>query len=417
MSDLTRTWAEQQDADDELAEFRNRFYRPDAELIYLGGNSLGMLPNSTRERMHRLVDDEWGRELVRGWQHWAELPLEVGDRIGGLVGAAPGQVIVCDSISVNLYKLAVAALEVRPGRKVLVTDTGNFPSDRYVLQGVAERRKGQLRLVPTDPIHGVNPDRVRTYLADDVALVTFCHVDYRSAAINDIVALTEQAHSAGALVLWELAHSVGSIPVELDAAGVDFAVGCTYKYLNGGPGAPGFLYVRRDLQEQLANPIQGWLGAAEPFDMEAPYVAGAGIRRWQTGTPPVPGLVSIDEGVRLMDEAGLGRLRSKSVGLTAYLIALADAWLAPHGFAVASPRDALDRGGHVALAHDEAYRISRAVIAAGVDCDFRPPNLLRLAPVPLTTSFVDVWEAMVRLRDVVASGAHSALPAERSYVT
>lgn len=417
MTDLTRDGALKLDAADELAVFRDRIYRPDDDLIYLDGNSLGMLPLATRERMHRLIDEEWGRELVRGWQHWDSLPQDVGDRIGTLIGAAAGQVVVCDSISVNLYKLAAAALEAQPGRKVLVTDTGNFPSDRYVLQGVAERRKGQLRLVPTDPLVGVNPDNVHTYLADDVAMVAFSHVDYRSAAINDVLALTEQAHRAGALVLWDLAHSIGSVPIDLDAIGADFAVGCTYKYLNAGPGAPAFLYVRRDLQDRLANPIQGWWSAADPFDMDAPYTPATGIGRWQTGTPPIPGLVAAEESAGLLAEAGVHRLREKSMRLTQYLIDLTDSWLVPLGFSVASTRDAQRRGGHVVLSHDEAYRISRAAAAVGVVGDARPPNLLRLAPAPLTTSFTEVWEAMGRLRDLVASEAHLALPAARDRVT
>ncbi|MCZ3386501.1 MAG: aminotransferase class V-fold PLP-dependent enzyme [Actinomycetia bacterium] len=417
MTDLTRMWAEQQDVDDELAVFGSRVYRPDPDLLYLDGNSLGMLPIATRDRLRRLVDEEWGRDLVRGWQHWESLPVDVGDRIGSLIGAAPGQVIACDSVSVNLYKLAVAALEAQPGRKVLVTDSGNFPSDRYVLQGAAERRKGQLRLVPTDPFAGINPDSVSTYLADDVAMVAFSHVDYRSAAINDVVTLTEQAHQAGALVLWDLAHSIGSVPIDLDSIGVDFAVGCTYKYLNAGPGSPAFLYVRRDLQERLANPIQGWWSAADPFDMDAPYTPANGIGRWQTGSPPILGLVAADEGAALLAEAGMVRLRAKSMRLTEYLIMLSDSWLVPLGFGVASTREPELRGGHVVLAHDEAYRISRVAAAAGVVGDARPPNLLRLAPAPLTTSFTDVWEAMVRLRDLVASGAHLTVPAERDRVT
>jgi kynureninase len=417
VTDVNRGWAVEQDEGDELASLRDSFHRPDRDVRYLDGNSLGMMPIAVRDRLHHMVDDEWGRELVRGWQHWDSLPLQAGDRIGQLIGAASGQVVVTDTISVNLYKLAVAALEAQPGRKVLVTDSGNFPSDRYVLQGVAERRKGQLRTVPTTPTDGVNPDDVHTYLADDVAMVAFSHVDYRSAAINDVVALTEQAHQAGALVLWDLAHSAGAVPIELDALGVDFAVGCTYKYLNAGPGAPAFLYVRRDLQSRLANPIQGWWGVADPFDMDAPFTAADGIARWQTGTPPVPGLVAVDESVALLAEAGIDRLRAKSMRLTAYLIDLADAWLAPLGFAVASPRDAARRGGHVILTHDDAYRISEAAVAAGVVGDARPPNLLRLSPAPSTTSFVDVWEAMSRLRDLVASEAHLALPAQRRRVT
>ncbi|HEX5017071.1 MAG TPA: kynureninase [Actinomycetes bacterium] len=412
-----RARAVELDASDPLRSYRDQFHRPDPNLVYLDGNSLGMLPLTTRERMRSLVDDEWGTELVRGWQHWSTLPLDVGDRIGALVGAASGQVVVTDSISVNLYKLAVAVLEAQPGRKVLLTDAGNFPSDRYVLQGAAERRKGQLRLVPADSVEGVTTDNVHTYLADDVALVSFSHVDYRSATIARVTELTEQAHRAGALVLWNLAHSAGAIPVALDDLGVDLAVGCTYKYLNGGPGSPGFLYVRRDLQHRLNNPIQGWWSASDPFDMDAPYRAADGIARWQTGTPPIPGLVTTDAGVAMLADAGIDRLRDKSVALTEYLIELSDIWLAPLGFTVASTRDAQRRGGHVVLAHDEAYRIGQAAIAAGVVADVRPPNLLRLAPVPISTSFVDVWKGMTRLRDLVASGAHLALPPERPRVT
>lgn len=417
MTDVTRAWAEQQDAADELADFRDQFYRPDPDLLYLDGNSLGMLPTSTQQRLHSFVDDEWGGDLVRGWQRWDELPLAAGDRVGELIGAASGQVVVTDSISVNLYKLAVAALEAQPGRKVLVTDASNFPSDRYVLQGAAERRKGQLRQVPIDSVEGVTVDGLHTYLADDVAMVALSHVDYRSSTIARIAEITEQAHRAGALVLWDLAHSAGAVPVDLDALGVDLAVGCTYKYLNAGPGAPAFLYVRKDLQERLRNPIQGWWGVADPFDMDAPFAPADGIARWQTGTPPIAGVVAVHESASMLADAGISRLRAKSVALTEYLIALSDVWLAPLGFTVASTRESARRGGHVVLAHDEAYRIGQAAVGAGVIGDVRPPNLLRLAPVPLSTSFADVWEAMARLRDLVASGAHLALPAERRRVT
>jgi kynureninase len=302
-------------------------------------------------------------------------------------------------------------LEAQPGRKVVVTDAGNFPSDRYVLQGAAERRKGQLRLVPTDPVHGVVVDTVRPYLADDVALVSFSHVDYRSATIARVSELTEQAHRAGALVLWNLAHSAGAVPVDLDELGVDLAVGCTYKYLNAGPGAPGFLYVRKGLQDRLDNPIQGWWSAADPFDMDAPYRPADGIGRWLTGTPPV------HESVGMLLEAGIEPLRRKSVALLDYLVELADAWLAPLGFALASTREATSRGGHVVLSHKDAYRIGQAAAGRGVIGDVRPPNLLRLAPVPMSTSFVDVWNGMARLRDLVASGAHLELSTDRPRVT
>ncbi|MFL6178811.1 MAG: kynureninase [Actinomycetes bacterium] len=412
-----RAKAVELDAQDQLSGYRDLFHRPDDDRVYLAGNSLGMLPLSTRDRLHGFLDVEWGDEQVRGWQHWQSLPMQVGDRIGELIGAASGQVVFADSISVNLYKLAASVLEAQPGRKVLLTDLGNFPSDRWVLQGVAERRKGQLRLVPTDPVEGVTVDDVHTYLADDVALVSFSHVDYRSAAIAQVAELTEQAHRAGALVLWNLSHSAGAVPVDLDALGVDLAVGCTYKYLNAGPGSPAFLYVRRDLQHRLRNPIQGWWSAADPFDMEAPYSAADGIARWQTGTPSVSGLIAAQESAAMLNEAGIERLRAKSVQLTEYLISLADAWLAPLGFAVASTRESERRGGHVALTHGDAHRIGVAAAAVGGIGDVRPPNLLRLAPVPLSTSFVDVWEGMSRLRELVASHAHLAVPDDRLPVT
>jgi len=404
MVDVSRERAEGLDAADPLAHYAKAFVQPDEDLIYLDGNSLGMLPLSARDRLHEFVDHEWGQKLVRGWDEWISMPLEVGDRLGGLIGAAAGQVVVCDSISVNIYKLAVAALEAQPGRKVLVTDAANFPSDRYVLAGAAERRRGQLRLVPTTPLAGLDIDKVQTYLADDVAMVAFSYVDFRSAAIADVQALTDLAHRAGALVLWDLAHSVGSVPIDLDGVGADFAVGCTYKYLNAGPGSPGFLYVRKGLQDKLRNPIQGWWSTSDQFDMDAPYQPASGIATWQTGTPSIPGVIAVDEGVKQIAEAGLDRVRAKSVALTSYLIELSDAWLTPLGFSVASSREDARRGGHVVLAHDDATQINQALAKAGVIGDVRPPNLLRLAPVALTTSFVEVWEGMTRIRDVAASG-------------
>ncbi len=405
------------DSVDELKHFQARFVQPDADILYLDGNSLGMLPESTRDRLRTFVDEEWGKELVRGWDHWVDWPTAVGDRLGELIGAAPGQVVVCDTITANLYKLATAVLDAMPGRKVIVTDTGNFPTDRYVLEGVAQRRKGQLRTVATDPVMGVTPDSLHTYLADDVALVSFSYVDYRTAAIADVQKLTHLAHQAGALVLWDLSHAAGSIPLRLDELGIDLAVGCTYKYLNAGPGAPGFLYVRRDLQDRLTSPIRGWWSTEDMFAMDAPYQPASGIRRFLSGSPSIPGIVAVEEGVKLLQEAGTESLRSKSVALSELLIGLADEWLAPLGFEVASPRDASGRGGHVGLAHEDAYRISRAALEAGLITDVRPPNLLRLCPAPLTSSFVDVWDATMRLHEVTRSGAHLAVSEGRPRVT
>ena len=409
--------ARELDAADPLRSFRDQVLRADPELVYLDGNSLGMMPLAAADRLRRMVNEQWGGELVRGWQHWDSLPVDVGDRIGGLVGAAPGQVVATDTISVNLFKLACAAVDARPGRTVLLTEAGNFPSDRYVLDGAARLLGGELRLVSADPVSGITLEDLAPHLTDDVALVALSHVDYRGGAVADLAAITDAVHRAGALVLWDLAHSAGSVPVGLDDVGADFAVGCTYKYLNAGPGSPAYLYVRRDLQEQLRNPIQGWWGHEDMFDMDAPYRPAPGVGRFQTGTPGIPGLVAADEGVRMLAEAGIERLRAKSMALTSFLVELADEWLAPLGFTLASPREAAARGGHVVLAHDDAYRIGEAIVLAKVIGDVRPPNLLRLAPAPLTTSFGEVWEGLRRIRDVVAEGRHLDLPRARSRVT
>lgn len=411
------------DAASPLQHRRDAVVRRDPDLVYLDGNSLGMLPAPTVDRLRAVVEEEWGGELVRGWQHWADLPQQVGDRLGeALLGAAAGQVVVTDSISVNLFKLAAAGLAHargrEPARDVIVTDARNFPSDRYVLEAVAAQGGGRLRYVDPDPVGGVTAARLAEALAPgDVALVSLQLVDYRSSALLDLAAVTAQAHDAGALVLWELAHAAGAVPVALDAAGADLAVGCTYKYLNAGPGAPAFLYAARGLVDELVSPLPGWWSAADPFDMDAPYAPAAGASRFLAGSPYVLGLAAVDEGVRQLAEVGMETLRAESMRLTAYLVDLADAWLAPLGFALASPRDPAARGGHVVLRHPEAYRIGRAAVAAGVVGDVRPPDLLRLAPVPLTTSYADVHEGMRRLRDLVAAGAHLALPGARDRVT
>jgi kynureninase len=411
------------DAANPLAALRDRVVRDDPGLVYLDGNSLGMLPVATAGRLRTVIDAEWGGELVRGWQHWAALPASVGDQLGSaLLGAGPGQVVVCDTISVNLFKLAVAAVRHAsagdPHRTVVVTDAANFPSDRYVLAAAAQASGGSLRTVAPDPVDGVTPDALAAALAPgDVAVVSLQLVDYRSSALLDLASVTEQAHRAGALVLWELAHAAGAVPIALDEAGADLAVGCTYKYLNAGPGAPGFLYVRRDLADRLSSPIPGWWGAADPFDMDAEYRPAAGAARFLAGSPAVPGLVAVEEGVRLLAEAGIDTLRTVGSDLTDYLIDLADAWLVPLGFSLASPRERRRRGGHVVLAHPEAYRIGRAMVARGVVGDVRPPDLLRLAPVPLTTSFADVREGMARIRDLVVAQEHLALDDARDRVT
>ncbi|HKE50130.1 MAG TPA: kynureninase [Actinomycetes bacterium] len=396
-----------------------RFVVDDPELIYLDGNSLGRLPRATLTRLAAVTEREWGSGLIRSWDTWVDLPARCGDLIArSLVGAEPGEVVVSDSTSVNLYKLAVAALDAQPGRDVIVTDDDNFPTDRYIVEGLAAQRGLELRMVAGDPVHGPNPDRLAAAIDERTALVTLSHVGYRSAAIADLAAITALAHRHGALVLWDLCHSAGSVPVELAAAGADLAVGCTYKYLNAGPGAPAFLYVRRDLQASLRQPIWGWFGQRDQFAMGPGYNPEPDIRRFTVGTPAVLGVAAVEEGVKLLAEAGIDRLREKGQRMTGYLVDLADQWLAPLGFDLASPRDPDRRGSHISLRHDDAWRICRAYIeTANVIPDFRAPDRLRLGPAPLTTRYVQVWEALDRLRRLVESGAHLDYGSEWSRVT
>ena len=409
-SPLDRSFAEDYDATDPLAGFRGRFVRDDPSLIYLDGNSLGMLPVATAERITKVVHGSWGRGLIRSWDHWIDLPRRVGDLLGyHLLGAAPGQVVVCDNTTVNLYKLARAAARHRPGRGVIVTDDDNFPTDRYVLAGVAAELGGELRMIHTDIDRGMSAETVSAAVDEDTALVCLSHVAYRSGALADMAQITRIAHDRGALMLWDLCHSVGSVPVDLDGCGADLAVGCTYKYLNAGPGAPAFLYVRNDLQQQLHQPVQGWLGQRDMFAMGPVYDPVPGIGRFMTGTPNIIGTAAVAEGVSLLAEAGIGALRDKGMRLTSYLINLADAWLAPLGFNLASPRDAAHRGSHVCLRHPEAARIGSALTAAGVIGDLREPDRLRLGLAPITTSFTDVWEAADTIRRI-AGGEDATRP-------
>jgi kynureninase len=389
------------DAADPLATFRDRFVFADPELVYLDGNSLGRLPKATETRLREVIATEWGGGLVRSWDDWLDLPLRVGDAIAAAVlGARPGEVVVSDSTTVNFYKLALAGLEARPGRPAIVTDRDNFPTDRYVLEGLAAARGLDIRWIEGDPIDGPRPRDVEAVLDDDVALVTLSHVNYRSAAIADVRAITELAHDAGALALWDLSHAAGAVPVDLEGDGVDLAVGCTYKYLNGGPGAPAFLYVRSAIQRELRNPIQGWFGRAEQFEMAQGWTPRPGIASWLTGTPTIPSVAAVEEGVRLVAEAGITAIRAKAVALTTYAVELHDAWLAPLGFALGSPRDASRRGAHVAVRRPDARELCGALIRAGVVPDFREPDSIRLGLSPLTTSFADVRTAIERLRDV-----------------
>ena len=389
------------DAADPLAAFSDRFSFGDPDLVYLDGNSLGRLPRATVERLATVVGEEWGGELIRGWEHWVDEPRRVGDLLAtAIIGARPGEVIVSDSTTVNFYKLARAAIVARPGRHIVVTDRANFPTDRYVLEGLAADGSVEIAWLDPDPVDGPRPDDVAPILdahPGDVALVTISQVNYRSAAIADISAITALVHDAGALVLWDMSHSAGSIEVDVEAAGVDLAVGCTYKYLNGGPGAPAWLYVREALQGVLRNPIQGWFGQRDQFAMGQGYDQRPDIGAWLTGTPGILGLAAAEVGVRLVAEAGMDRIRAKGMALTEYAIALVDEGLAARGVTIGSPRDPALRGAHVALRHPDARRLTAELIAAGVVPDYRAPDSIRFGLSPLTTSFADVARGVATL--------------------
>lgn len=363
-------------------------------VAYLDGNSLGRPLRATAERLQELVTHEWGARLIRSWdERWLTLPEEIGDELGRVaLGAAAGQTIVADSTSVCLYKALRAAVALRPGRDEIVTDAANFPTDRFLVESVAAELGLTVRWAESDDVAAATGPRT--------AVVTLSHVDYRTAAITDLAAVTRLVHARGGLVVWDLCHSVGSIPVELDAAGADFAVGCTYKFLNAGPGAPAFLYANARHHAEFGQPITGWMGAADTFGMAAEYVPAPGIRRALSGTPPVLGMVGVREGVALLAEAGIDRVRAKAVALGRWVIALADAWLVPLGFTVASPRDDARRGGHVTLRHPDAERLSRVLIDHGVLIDFRRPDGIRIGLSPLTTGFAEVRRAMERIREL-----------------
>ena len=413
-------FARQLDAADELAAFRDDFVVVDPDLIYLDGNSLGRLPRRTIEVMQRVVEEEWGGDLIQGWNGgWYEAPARVGEKIARLVGAGPGQVVVSDSTSVNLYKLTMAALAMRPGRERIVSDDLNFPSDVYILQGnVRLLGDRHLHLVPSVDSVVVDQQTLLDAIDERTALVTLSHVTFKSGFLYDAETVTKRAHEAGALVLWDLSHSAGAVPVELDRWNVDLAVGCTYKYLNGGPGAPAFLYVRRDLQGEALSPIWGWFGQRAPFDFDLGYEPMDGVARFLVGTPPMLSLLAIEPAIDLLLEVGIERIRRRSIQLTSYMITLVETILAPLGFSLGSPRDADQRGSHVSIRHAEGYRINRTLIEEmKVIPDFRAPDNIRLGLSPVYTSFVEVWEAVDRIRQVVVEGRHLRYSAERLAVT
>lgn len=425
---FTRTdldFARELDAQDELASFRAEFVIEDPDLIYLDGNSLGRLPQRTIAFMQHAIEYEWGQRLIRLWNDgWIHTPTELGAKIAQLLGAQSDEIIVTEATSINLFKLAVAALQARPGRSKIVSDVFNFPSDLYILQGIIDLlgRRHRLELIPSADTITIDPAAVSAALDHNTALVSLTHVAFKSAFMYDMAAVTAQAHQAGALTLWDLSHSAGAVPVDLNGSGADLAVGCTYKYLNGGPGAPAFLYVRRDLQTQLNQPMWGWFAAKNPFAFELDYTPADSLSRYRVGTPPMLSMKAVEPALDILLEAGMERLRAKSIRQTEYLIFLAEQWLVPLGFTLGTPRHAELRGSHVSVRHAESYRINRALIeaeppTAKVIPDFREPDNIRLGIAPLYTTFTDIYRAMDRLRQIVEERIYERYSAERSAVT
>ncbi|MDQ4037298.1 MAG: kynureninase [Actinomycetota bacterium] len=388
--------ARRRDGVDPLREFRDRFVIGPDPVAYLDGNSLGRPTKATIARLREVLDTEWAGRLILSWEErWIELPVQVGDHVAETVlGSGPGQTVIADSTTVNLFKVLHAACRLRPHRTEIVVDDANFPTDRYLVASIAAERGLTVRWLTPDPESGVTASDLAAVLGPQTAVVLLSHVDYRSGYIADLAGVTTAVHEVGGVAVWDLSHSAGLVPMSLDAAEVDFAVGCTYKYLNAGPGAPAFLYVAAQHVPLVQQPITGWFGAADVFSMAPRYEPAPGIRRMLSGTPSVLGIVAVQEGMTLIAEAGLDRIRAKAVELTEYTIALADERLAPLGASVASPRAAAERGGHVTIRCPGAEDVTRRLVAAGVVPDFRNPDLIRLGLSPLTTSYAEVWTAI-----------------------
>ena len=387
----------EQDSTDPLARCRDAFALPE-RIIYLDGNSLGALPRQAEERVRAVMTGQWGRDLIKSWNlhDWIGAPQRVGAKIARLIGARPNEVVVADSTSLNVFKALHAALRLRPGRRVILSDEDNFPTDLYMAQGLAHL------LGPTRELKVVPHDQVAPALSDEVAVLMLTEVDYRTGRLHDMTALTKAAHDKGALTLWDLAHSAGAFPVDLNGSGADFAVGCGYKYLNGGPGAPAFIFVAERWHDRAEQPLFGWMGHEAPFAFDRDYRPRSGIDRFLVGTPPILSLTALEAGLDLFADIELAALRRKSGALGDLFIALVEQELAGSGLTLASPRKAAERGSQVSFRHPEGYPIMQALIARGVIGDFRAPDILRFGFAPLYVSFVDVWNAVAALKAVMA---------------
>ncbi len=400
--------AENLDKADPLKHFRKHFLI-DENLIYLDGNSLGCMPIITQSRINRAVSKEWANRLIRSWnESWINLPEKVGAKIAKIIGARPDEVIIADSTSINLFKLAYAALNAQKSRTRIISDNLNFPSDIYVFQSLIDifNNRISLELVESRDGISVSTDKIKNSLDDNTTLLSLSHVAFKSAFKYDINKITKLAHNTGAMVLWDLSHSAGVVPVELNKNNVDLAVGCTYKYLNGGPGSPAFLFIRKDLQEKLLPPVWGWFGDKKPFEFNLDFEPGKNIKRFWTGTPPVLSLSAIEPGLDIIIEAGIDNVRKKSITQTEFLIKLIKHFLIPINFTIGTPEEDNDRGSHVSIRHPEAYRITKALINPEKNTkviipDFRAPDNIRLGIAPLYISFEDIYEAIIRIKTIV----------------
>ena len=423
MNVTDREYALELDKNDSLAHFKSQFVVTNPEMCYLDGNSLGRLPKETISAVNNLMS-EWGAEVVTGWGHWVDEAQPTGDLLGqAALGAGPGQILVCDTTSVNFYQLCLAAVHARPGRKTIITDAANFPTDRYILDGIAKQFGLNLVLIQNEDPAVATHERITTqvlapYLNEDVALVTLQVIQYRSGARTDIKSITDQVRAIGALVVWDASHAVGAIELNLDANGVDLCVGCTYKYGNSGPGSPAWLYVSKKIQKELQVPIQGWFAQDAQFEMGPVFERAQNIRGFQIASPSLIGIRCVQTAFSMIREAGIDAIAQKAAVGTQMMIDLYDAWLAPLGFVLNTSRDPKERGGHISLVHPDAAQICVAMREiSNVIPDYRTPNSIRLAISPLPTSFVEVWDGFARTRDLVASGQYKTIKEGGSRVT
>lgn len=399
---LTRADVESLDGSDPLRSFRDEFHVPEG-VVYLDGNSLGALPKKTPERIRALIEDQWGKDLIRSWNAhgWIHYPRRVGDQIASLIGASAGEVIAADTTSINLFKLLAAGVKLAPERRVIVSEKENFPTDLYIAQGL-------VGLLGTHELRLVDRSELEAAIDEDVAIVSLTHVDFRSGEVHDMAGLTKRAHAKGATILWDLSHSAGALPVHLNDAGADFAVGCGYKYLNGGPGAPAYLFVAERHQDRIDPPLSGWLGHEAPFAFDTDYRPAPGIERQQCGTPSVLAMAALEVGVEILSRADMARVRDKSRKLGDLFLQLVDERCSSFGFGIACPRDADARGSQVSLHHPESYPIMQALIARGVIGDFRAPDVVRFGLTPLYLRYADVWDGVEILREIMETQAFRA---------